>query len=275
MTQPLACGQTIGSTLSSAAQTNAYSFNANAGDVVTILVLGQTINAVAEVHDPNGARIGDATNNFTGPITLTTGGTYMILVHADNTTSTGAYGISLSFLTGGCGTPLLWGPPANGNLNLLAQVDSYTFYGNAGESVVLNATSSNLTAGAFVADPDGAIVANWVNGTTSLDLAKSGTYTVGVYSFYIGNTGTYSVSLFLSKLVPASFRLAIGATNGAALLTIWGQPGRSTTLQYLGYLAATNQWLTLTNFSLPWSPYQLVDPASANSPQRFYQTFQQ
>jgi len=113
-----------------------------------------------------------------------------------------------------------------------------------------------------------------VNGVTTLDVASTGTYTVGVYSFYSAGTGTYSLSLSYTKLVPASYRLAIGATNGVAALTIWGQVGRPTTLQYATDLAAPVQWLTLTNFNLPWSPYQFVDWASANSPQGFYQTVQ-
>jgi hypothetical protein len=80
--------------------------------------------------------------------------------------------------------------------------------------------------------------------------------------------------LFYAKLVPASYRLTIGTTNGTAVPTIWGQVGRATSLRYATNLVAPIQWFTLTNFSLPWSPYQFVDWASANSPQRFYQTAQ-
>ncbi len=272
--QPLACGQTANSSLSSAGQTNDYTFDANAGEVVTILVLGQTINAVADVYDPGGLRVGGATNNFTGPLHLAGTGTYTVRVHATDLTSTGAYGISLSFLTGQCGTPLVWGPPANGTVAKLAQVDSYTFSANAGETAVINTTSSNLTAAAYVTGPDGAIIANWVNGSTTLNFATNGTYTVGVYSFYIGTTGTYTLSLFFSKLVPSSYRLVIGTTNGAAVVTMWGEVGRSTTLRYTADLPPAGLWQTLTNFDLPWSPYQFMDWTWTNAPHRFYQTVQ-
>jgi len=274
--QQIACGQTITDTINSPGQTNTYTFDANAGENVTLLALSQSMNAVADVYSPTGSRIGGTTNNFSGPINLASTGTYTIRVHADNSESTGTYGISLTFLTGRCGTQLIWGLPTTNTVTLLAEVDSYTFRGNAGETVTINATNgagSNLTPAAFLAGPNGTIIANWENGVASLDVASTGTYTVGVYS-YLARTGTYSLALSYTKLVPASYRLAIDATNGAAAPIIWGQVGRSTTLQYATNLAAPIQWSTLTNFSLPWSPYRFVDWASANSPQRFYQTVQ-
>jgi hypothetical protein len=273
--QQIACGQTFANSINSPGQTNTYSFLADAGESVSLLVLGQSMNAVADVYSPTGSRIGGGTNNFTGPIHLTGAGTYTIRVHADDSVSVGPYGISLSFLTGRCGATLVWGPPTTNAVNLPAQVDSYTFAGNAGENVVLNITAkTEFTTAAFVAGPDGTIIANWVNGMASLDLASTGTYTVGVYSFYSAGTGTYSLSVFYAKLVPASYRLAIGTSNGAAALTIWGHPGQRTTLRYATSLPSSVQWLELTNFSLPWSPYRFVDWASTNSSQRFYQTVQ-
>src|SRR6266478_269725 len=273
--QQITCGQTITSGINSPAQTNTYTFVANAGESVTLLALGQSMSAVAELYSPTGSRIGGSTNLFSGPINLTSTGTYTIRVHADNSESTGSYGISLSFLTGRCGTQLIWGLPTTNTVSSLAEVDSYTFSGNAGETVAIYAPgSSNFTTAAFVAGPNGTIIANWVNGGTSIDLASTGTYTVGIDSFYFAGTGTYSLTLSYTKLVPASFRLAIGTTNGAAALTVWGQVGGATTLQYTTNLVAPVQWLTLTNFSLPWSPYRIVDWDSANSPQRFYQTVQ-
>src|SRR6266403_80512 len=110
--QQITCGQTITSGINSPAQTNSYTFVANAGESVTLLALGQSMNAVADVYGPTGSRIGGSTNNFTGPINLTSAGTYTIRVHANDSVSTGAYGISLSFLTGRCGAALLSGPPA-------------------------------------------------------------------------------------------------------------------------------------------------------------------
>ena len=112
----IACGQTISGSLLEAGQTNSYTFSANAGEAVAILTLGQSFNAVAEVFDSAGARLGAATNDFTAPLNLTNTGAYTIGVHADNSTNAGPYGLSLTFLTGRCGAPLIWGLPATNTL---------------------------------------------------------------------------------------------------------------------------------------------------------------
>src|SRR5439155_321327 len=98
-------------------------------------------------------------------------------------------------------------------INSPGQTNTYTFAANAGETVTIIATNgagSNLTPAAFLAGPNGTIIANWVNGVTTLDVVSTGTYTVGVYS-YLARTGTYSLALSYTKLVPASYRLAIDA----------------------------------------------------------------
>src|SRR5207245_1872490 len=146
-----------------------------AGEVVDVLALSLTFNAVTEIDDPAGARLGGSTNNFSGAINLPSPGTYTIRLHADDPSATGTYGVSLTFLTGRGGASLSWGPPATGAVASLAQVDCYTFSANAGESVVLHTTSTNFTPAAFIAGPNGVIAANWVSGTTTLpDLTRSG-----------------------------------------------------------------------------------------------------
>ena len=270
--QQIACGQTINSTLGSAGQTNLYTFDANAGESVTIFALGQSVDAVAEVYSPTGVFIGNCTNNFTGRLVLASSGTHTLRVHANNS-ATGAYGISLTLLTGRCGAPFNWGFPATNSLTSLAEVDSYTFSGNPGESVVISASATNFVAAAFVASPSGAILTNWVNGSTTLGLATAGTYTVGIYSFFAAGTGNYAATLTFTTLTPASYRLAIGATNRAAVVTFWGEVGRTTTLQY-AVDPTSPEWSPLTNFALPWSPFRFVDWDSANSPRRFYRTVQ-
>ena len=272
--QQIACGQTITNTISSPGQTTIYTFDANAGEMLDILALGQNFNATAEVYGPSEERLASCTNNFTGPVTLSAGGTCTIRVRADNSVSTGAYGISLVFLlTGRCGSSLVWGRPVTNAITRLAEVALYTFSGNEGETVELSSYSGNFAVAAFISGPTGAIVANWLNGVASLNLTTTGTYTVGAYSFYTGGAGTYSLNLSLTKLVAASYRLAVAMTNRATALGIHGQVGRITTLQYTPNLSAT-QWLTLTNFSLPCSPCWLVDWDSTNSPRRLYRTVQ-
>src|SRR5713226_5170579 len=72
--QQIACGQTITNTINSPEQTTTYTFLANAGESVTILALGQSMNAAADLYSPGGSRIGGCTNNFSGPINLASTG---------------------------------------------------------------------------------------------------------------------------------------------------------------------------------------------------------
>jgi hypothetical protein len=271
--QQIACGQTITNTINSPGQTTLYTFDANAGETLDVLALGQNFNATAEVYGPSEDLLASCTNNFTGPLALTASGTCSIRVRADNLVSTGTYGISLMFLTGRCGSSLVWGRPVTNAITRLAEVDLYTFSGNAGETVELTSYSGNFAVASFVSSPTGAIVANWLNGLASLNLTTTGTYTVGVYSFYFAGTGAYSLNLSFTRLVPASYKLAVGMTNRATALGIRGQVGRLTTLQFTPSLG-TSQWFTLTNFSLPCSPCWLVDWDSTNSPRRFYRSVQ-
>src|SRR5258708_1632548 len=151
---------------------------------------------------------------------------------------------------GGADPPFIGVLPATNSVASLAEVDSYTFSGNVGETVVIGASSTNFIAAAFVSSPTGQILANWASGVTTLTLPNTGNYSVGIYSFYIGGTGPYTASLSFTKLVPASYRLALGRTNGAAALTLWGQVGHATPLQYSADLGPP-QWGALITFHLP------------------------
>src|SRR5260221_13729665 len=53
-------------------------------------------------------------------------------------------------------------------------------------------------------------------------------------------------------------------------LTITGAVGTRFEVQYVNDLAQTNNWLHLTNITLPSNPYLYFDPTSAGSPRRFY-----
>lgn len=157
----------------------------------------------------------------------------------------------------------------------------YTFSGVAGEVWVFSvygqpAWPNNLNAAANVYDPAGKYsLAYVVNGQTApITLTNTGIHTVVVSADDLNHMGSYSLSASLVKPVPGTYRLGINTTNGAAVLNLWGQLGLATTIQYTTNVADTNMWPTLTNFTLPWSPYRLVHQASTNSPQGFYRFFQ-
>src|SRR5262245_4890680 len=56
--EPIACGQTINSSLSSAGESKTYTFDAAAGETVDVLTLSQDFSAVADVIAPGESRLG-------------------------------------------------------------------------------------------------------------------------------------------------------------------------------------------------------------------------
>jgi hypothetical protein len=120
-------GLTITSVIWVPGETDTYCFRGVSGAGILVSVTGQPgyyFNAVADVYDPTGTRIGGITNNQTPLLNLAGGtGPYKILVHADDYNHLGTYGLTLSFvivppeysrwgfgMTNGGAAFNLWGP---------------------------------------------------------------------------------------------------------------------------------------------------------------------
>ena len=88
---------------------------------------------------------------------------------------------------------------------------------------------------------------------------------------FIGSAGN---SLFQSGIVanPSNFPPAILALSTYPGITITGTPGL--TYQIQSSISLNSNWLTLTNFSLPYSPYLWIDTSSPVSGQKFYRSAQ-
>lgn len=67
--------------------------------------------------------------------------------------------------------------------------------------------------------------------------------------------------------------LGIATDNGSAALSIAGPVGANVTLEYTTNLANPNAWTCWTSFTLPVSPFTIIDCGSSNAPQRFYRAF--
>lgn len=283
------CDQTIAGTITTASQINQYEFPGNAGQTALITVFGSWPNgccdthyAVGDIYDPNGNLVGSCENT---PISLvlTNTGNYLVLVHADNYTTTGSYGINLSFKPSQCGPQLIWGKTTSGALTGLAETDTYTFYAQSNAIVLFTATGDwpngccdTHYAVGDIYDPKGNLVASCENTTTSpLTLTNSGFYTVLVHADNYDTTGSYVLGLSFIRF-PGPPWMTTGTTNGAAILNLYGVVGTATTFQYKTNIsgAENGSWFLLTNFNLPWSPYPFVDWSSTNVAQRFYRTVQ-
>ncbi len=103
-------------------QTDTYKFQATAGDSVLVAVssAGGAL-VIAELYAPDGKLIGGAPwNGTTGSVKLNATGQYTVLVKsADTTSAAGAYGVSLQFTNGRCGTCLCAARPHPGQSSRL------------------------------------------------------------------------------------------------------------------------------------------------------------
>ncbi len=68
-------------------------------------------------------------------------------------------------------------------------------------------------------------------------------------------------------------QLGIATDNRAAALSIAGPVGANVILQYTSNLANPDAWTCWTNFTLPVSPFTLINCGASNAPQRFYRAF--
>jgi len=68
-------------------------------------------------------------------------------------------------------------------------------------------------------------------------------------------------------------QLGIATDNRSAALSIAGPIGANVTLQYTTNLANPNAWTCWTSFTLPASPFTVIDCGASNAPQRFYRAF--
>jgi hypothetical protein len=248
-----------------------YAFTGFAGQHVGISIFGELgtalFPAAAQVYDPSGAEVASISDGTIDGI-LGTNGTYTIRVHDIFYSYTGPYGMSLIFFGDACGAPMSWGlPVVNGHIAELGQTDVYTFDGVAGETINLSVSGSGFNAAAFMWDPAAEFhyMASCTNSAVIVTLTNTGTYTVLICADHLFTGGWYSLNLSYDHLVPASYRMAFGTTNGAAVVTIWGMLSNATTIQWRTNLVGANGWQILSNFSSPWSPYRLVDWSSTNS----------
>jgi hypothetical protein len=92
---------------------------------------------------------------------------------------------------------------------------------------------------------------------TDLTPAQAGLYSVAVENQF----GTAS---------SVSVRLSLQEVNTYAGLTIIGGVGSPYRVEFRDEVSNTNDWMTLTNFVLPTSPYLFIDRDSANQHKRFY-----
>jgi uncharacterized protein (TIGR03437 family) len=213
-------GQTQAGTISSAAQSNSYTFSANANGVVdfTMVTTSGKLNPKIELYNSAGTQIGIAYNTFAGScsggpvelntVALPTTGTYTVLIGDCGDTNIGNYALYAQLTNNPAGAAALpfGGQPQTGMIASTAQSNSYTFSANASDVVdfTMVTTSGTLNPKIRLYNPAGTqigIAYNTFAGSCSggpvelntVTLAMTGTYTVLVGDCGDTVTGNYSI----------------------------------------------------------------------------------
>jgi hypothetical protein len=222
----ISCGQTVENTTTSASQIDQYSYAGSAGQVLSFALFGYTgttsASMEADVYSPGGQLLtsvsvnGNANGGYGDGeavnLTLTSSGTFTILVHSSAYNHTGSYSLSVQSVTGGgCNSKsLTCGQSVSTNTSFNSEMDAYSYVGSAGQVVSFalwgytGTTFASMEADVY--SPSGQLltsvsVGGNANGgygggeAVNLTLASSGTFTILVHSSPYIHTGSYSLSI--------------------------------------------------------------------------------
>jgi hypothetical protein len=231
-------GQTQTGSISSATQSNSYTFSANANDLVdfTMVATSGSLSPKIRLYNPAGTLLSSANpGNCYGStiemntVTLPASGTYTMLLGDCGDTNTGNYAIYAQRTNNPAGPiGLLWGQVQPGMIGSAAQSDSYTFPGSANDVVdfTMATTSGSLSPKIRLYNPAGTLLSS-VNpgncyGSTiqmnSVTLPTSGAYTVLVGDCGDTSTGNYNLSsqCFGTCPLPAPALTSLSPTSALA-----------------------------------------------------------
>ena len=163
-TSAMMCGQTLPGTLSVLGESDCFTFDAAAGETVSITTeeTAGFFQACWFLYTPSGARLGPPTPLCGQDLrTLPEAGTYTIEV-LDNplVPETGAYDVNLVFVSdtqGNCAEPIGCGDTLARSISLVGESDTFTFAAGVGETLSITAqeTAGGLSACWELYDPTG------------------------------------------------------------------------------------------------------------------------
>ncbi len=207
----LACGTVASGTINVAGEVDLYTFSGQSGDIINLALAStggfDTIRSAAlTLFAPSGSGVGGTLlSNGQATFTLPQTGTYIIRVSAQNLSQTGSYNVSRQCLFP-TPTPsavmLTCGTPQAGTINAPADVDLFTFVGQAGTVITLSLVSTGgfttiNSAALRLFAPSGSALGNTLlsNGQAAFALSEGGTYVIRVSAQNLSQTGTFNVAL--------------------------------------------------------------------------------
>ena len=225
--------QVVTGNIGSAAQANAYTFSAEANDVVNFTVVTtsgkvnpsiQLVSSTGTVVKAQGTCCG-ATDLEMNQVVIPTSGAYAVLIKDSYDTNTGNYVIFMQRTNNPAGAlDVLFDQVQSGQIGSAAQSNAYTFGGTANDvvSFTVMTTSGSINPSVQLLNPSGTVL-NAVGtccGVTqaqmnSVRIPTSGTYVVLIKDSHDTNTGNYNLSAecFGVCLLPAPTLTSISPTG--------------------------------------------------------------
>jgi len=250
----LTCGTLASGQITAPAQVDLFTFSGQTGQVVSLAIAsngGFTNNPSASnsaeltVFAPSGTAAGTIHSNSQANLTLAQSGTYVIRVNATNLSTTGSYNLNFECLVpASAAVSLTCGTLASGGIATRAQVDLFTFSGQAGQVMSLalastggftNNPSASNSAELTLFTPSG--VARGTihsNSQANFTLPETGIYVIRVSATNLFTVGSYNLNV--DCLIPPSAAVSLTCGTLAAgqitapaqvdLLTFAGQAGQ-------------------------------------------------
>jgi len=236
---PLNFSETIAGTIDVPGEMDNYTFSAQAGDqIIARIGSSWSYHAQLQLYAPNGTLIDEDYGYRTCilEITLTDTGIYTLLASDKNGDDTGDYGIFLQRINNPVNaTPLGFGETVAGNTTQRAEMDAYTFTGEAGDHIVVRMGSEAFNPELRLYAPNGILITKTTAHSSEFatQLTDTGTFTLLAGDIYGIDTGEYGVFLQRnnnpSNATPLGFGETIAETidNFAEMdtYTIQGEAG--------------------------------------------------
>lgn len=217
----IAVGTSVTGSLGDDAETTSYAFTLDTDQSVTITLTSDAFDTFVSLQDANSTELtsdDDGAGNLNSRIEnyALTAGTYMIVVSSSGGVFSGEF--TLTVEEGGTveptaeptsqpttvppGSDIVIGESVNGELAGNTTADSYTFEGEAGQTVSISVTSDAFDTFLILTGPNGAQLLTDDDSGGNLNaliesyaLPDNGTYTVTVGSFDGTGRGVYTLTL--------------------------------------------------------------------------------
>ena len=262
---PMAYDETLTNTITLAAEMDAFSFSATAGDRILIGATQlsdvwpriQLFNPQGELMIENGTH-----THFEMTATLTMTGNHTILFNDSFGGDTaGDYALHLQKLNPPTNpTQLSYGQTITETISMPAEMDAYTFTASAGDKILIGATQlSNVWLGVQLYDPQGDLLVSHGTHTHSeirQTLTTAGNYTILFNDSFGGDTvGDYA--LHLQKLNPPTNPTQL--SYGQTITETISMPAEMDAYTFTAS-AGDKILIGATQLSNVWLGVQLYDP---------------